>query len=183
MFTGARRTGGPVDGDVQFVDAGQTAGEVAGEQPAQSRRHRRADDDGRPGEPGVVVEVEQGAHVVDGAGRGHDVDPAANQFAGRIGVRAATGEDDDRRLDVRADQPVALLGDPPQPVGHDATADEADGHGRRSHRSGRSIGCQPPCCGGVPPRPRTRRAPATMPAIEIATKARRNSFTADNVSG
>src|SRR5829696_47680 len=47
--------------------------------------------------------------------------------------------------------------------------------GRQSSRS--SIGCQPPCWGGVPPRPRTRSAPAINPAIDKATSARRSSFT------
>ena len=180
VFTGARRASRAVHGDVQFVDAGQTAGEMAGEQPAQPRRHGRADDDGHPGEPGVVVEVEQRADVVDRARRGHDVDPAGARILRRHRRATRRTEHDDRGLDVRAHEPVALVGDPPQPVGYYATADEADGLGR--HRSGRSIGCQPPCCGGVPPLRRTRRAPAIMPAIEMATSARA-SFTADNVTG
>ena len=40
-----------------------------------------------------------------------------------------------------------------------------------------SIGCQPPCCGGVPPLPRRRSAPAIPTANPTAASARRINFT------
>ena len=138
MLAGARRAGGPVHGDVQLVDAGQTAGEVAGEQAAQPRRHRRADDDGRPGEPGVVVEVEQGAHVVDGAGRGHDVDPAAHESPAALGMGPPPARTTTGASTSGSDEPVALLGDPAQPVGHHATADDDRRSATVIARTGRS---------------------------------------------
>ena len=52
---------------------------------------------------------------------------------------------------------VAITGHAAQAVGDDAVADETD-RGRFGHGSPTSIGCQPPCWGGTPPRPYTHGA-------------------------
>ena len=56
----------------------------------------------------------------------------------------------------------------------DTVADERDATDHQ--RSGSSSGRHPPCCGGVPPVPRTRRHAANVPANKIAEIAPRSSF-------
>ena len=62
----------------------------------------------------------------------------------------------------------------------DAVADHPDdrpGRVGRRHDGGSLSSRQPPSCGGTPPLPRTRSRPATAPARDRATKARRSAFT------
>ena len=111
MLAGARRAGRAVHGDVQLVDAGETAGEVAGEQPAQARatpprRRRRS--------PPASRASSSRSSRARTSSIEPDVDttwmPRRTSSAGRLGVGAAAGEHDDRRLDVGADEPVAVAG-------------------------------------------------------------------------
>lgn len=71
--------------------------------------------------------------------------------------------------------------DPGNPGAHCSDADDANeiGHADRSTGSSR----QPPFCGGIPPLPRTRSAPAMTPAMESAMRARRSNFMAVTLTG
>ena len=160
---------------MQLVAAGEVVDEVAGEQPAEPRRHGRADDQRDAVGAGRIIELEQLADVA----RAPLVDTTWRRPAmgdGQLGVRPGGGQHDDVGGDVGLDD-VMGRGDAAQAVGDHAVADHPDRviAGRHSSRS--SIGCQPPCWGGVPPRPRKRNAPAIAPASERATRARRSSFT------
>ena len=48
---------------------------------------------------------------------------------------------------------------------------------------GSSRGRQPPCCGGVPPRPRTRRPAAPIHAMASAPRMRRSNFITPDLPG
>jgi hypothetical protein len=59
------------------------------------------------------------------------------------------------------------------PLADDTAADDRnDGH----QVSGSSSGRQPPCCGGVPPEPRTLRIAAARPIRTMAENARLRNF-------
>ena len=61
---------------------------------------------------------------------------------------------------------------------HRACADDDRAHASRAYRkSGPESSRQPPPCGGTPPRPRRRSAPAMRPATPNANMARRITFT------
>ena len=173
VFASAGRPGGAVDGDVQLVARRQPGSEMAGQQPRQAWRHGGPDDQRRAGLFGDRIEVEQRPHVVGVPAHRHHVRTAFEQVGGRTGVRAGAGEHDDVGDEVTRDELLAAG----QIAAHTFTDDSAPDDGDAAHCWSRSIGCHPPCCGGVPPRPRTRKALAIAAARPRAASARRISFT------
>ena len=146
VLLGARRPGGPVDGDVQLV-AYRHPRHQSGEQPAGPATPRR-----RP-----PAAPRWRAWRRDRAGRArrrrparrHHVRPRA-KHPRRRRVRARVGQDDDVGGEVAGDDvelPARLRRTrpttPPPTTATDART------GSRLHRCSRSIGCHPPCCGGV----------------------------------
>ena len=179
-----------VDG-VELVrgQPGQQAGEAWGrsgaddEGPAATRRQPLQREEG-PDIGGVVarghhrapgLEVDPGRLVL-GVGRGQ------HHYVGLIPQRPLVGQ---RDLDLAGERLAG--GDeqdprhlrPVEQVAHHAAADDAVTDDADAHqgRSVKGTSCQPPRCGGTPPRPRNRRTPAIIPATPTASSARRITLT------
>ena len=92
MLTGAGRAASAVHRYMDLVDDVKLVGEVAGEQPRQSRRHGRADDQRRPPNSYRLAELEQLAHVVEIVAHRNDRDTVAEQSARCLGMRSRVGQ-------------------------------------------------------------------------------------------
>ena len=161
---------------------------MSNEQTRQARRHAGADDERDVGVDRELVEFDHRRHVVQFVADGDGRDLPFDELRSDRGMRPATGDDrcvdarqrcrrpfvvtcvDDDHVDARKQDGHA----PFDPCADDATAHECDATGH--DRSGSSRGRHPPCWGGVPPEPRTRRAAATATASATADRARRISF-------
>ena len=126
VFAGAGGAGRAVDGDVQLVARRQPGGEMAGQQPRQTRRHGGPDDQRRAGLFGDRIEVEQRPHVVGVPTRRHDVRTAFEQVGGRTGVRAGAGEHDDVGDEVTRDETLAAGQIAPHSFTDDSAPDDRD---------------------------------------------------------
>ena len=153
-------------------------------QAGQTRIHAGTDDHRHPRRTCDVVEVEHRSDVGEVIADRHDAHAAIDELTGQVRVRASMGEYGDR--DVSGEIPPAprIVVDEGEALDHrwqttgDPLADDtaADDRNDRHHVSGSSSGRHPPCCGGVPPEPRTLRIAAARPITMMAENARRRNF-------
>jgi hypothetical protein len=159
-------------------------GEHSGEETRESGGHPCADNERDPARAGEIVEVEQRPYIVEIITHGHDRRADVQELRGDWGVSPTLGQYDH----VHAGRHVA------DPARIDRYELERGHHGRESsdnavsdnpstddgdpahQRSGSSSGRQPPCCGGVPPVPRSRYTVAVMTIMKMAKIARRRNF-------
>ena len=90
------------------------------------------------------------------------------------GVRADVMDHHPARRQPTHDVPD---GSPPDHAGADDRDDDGVVAHRRFHEWLLGNSRQPPCCGGMPPLPRTRSVPAIRPPTDSAISARRIAFT------
>ncbi len=183
------RTGGArssMDREVDLVETGHLRHQHPSEQLGETWRHARPDHERHTSAACSVVEVEQCPHVVEFVADRDHGDALLDHRLGDARMGTTLREHD--HIDVGAKRlsnpwvviedvdPMKHRGQPTTDALPDDTAtDDTDsGH----HDSGNSSGRQPPCCGGVPPEPRTRRTAATNPIAKMAESARRMTFIA-----
>ncbi len=155
----------------------------AGEQPGQARVHAGADDERDTASACGDVEVEHRSDVGEVVADGHDGDLAVDELSGEVGVEPCVCQHDDRHVAGDVPTGAGVVIDqidtdhgrkaPRDPLPDDTATDHRDS-GR--HESGSSRGRHPPCCGGVPPVPRTRSTAAANPINAMAENARRRNF-------
>ena len=127
------------------------------------RHHRETTAAERLGEWGVPDRMRQHRHVALGAERCRFVPGIVDSHDGRV----------EESSDATADDTVS-----DQPGRHRTVGPSVGPSVRPAATSPIRIGRQPPCCGGVPPRPRTRMPPAATPAMISAAMILRKSRTA-----
>ncbi len=191
VLASARRTGRPVHRDVDLVRTRELGGEVASDQPRESRRHRGADHERRVRLAEHVVQREQLVGVVEQVANGDDGHADLSQRRGDRSVLAGDREHDDialrqgrrQRIDGRIAGTVhdrtAVAQQSRDPTADDAVADDSGAQ----PRSGSSSWRHPPCCGGVPPLPRTRSAAAMAAASASAASTLRRTLTSGTPVG
>ena len=171
-------TAGAVHRDVDLVEVDQRAGEMASEQPREPGASAAPTTSVQPFDRNRSIEREQLVNVVQRIAHRHDRDRLVGETRGERGVLGRMGQYHDIAVAERTE--VGDIGDPPirahtvdavaTEVPHDAASDDAVAHDEHSRHRGPDVSGgrrslrQPPCCGGVPPWPRTRSAPAKAPA-------------------
>ncbi len=192
VIAGAARAGGAVHRDMDLVDGRHLEREIPGEQAGQAWRERGTDHERRAVRRELVIERHQLAGVVEAVTDGDDRGatqperPRQRRMIDRVSEHGDVAVlDERRRFAARVVRSDVDVGEHPL---HAATDDA----GRRPPRSsfggpasvGSSRGRHPPCCGGVPPRPRTLSPAAAIPAMVNAPRMRRSSFmAADGIAG
>ena len=138
----------------------------------------------------MIVEVHERLHIVEIIADRHHTDATVEKSHGVWRMCPGMCQHDDierarhsprgARIDVDdGDVSVSVSEDAGEAARDsftdNASPDEADGD---HQRSGSSSGRQPPCCGGVPPVPRTRITVAVITMARMAPSDRRTNFMA-----
>ena len=197
VLAGAGRAAGAVERDVDLVDGVELVGRQPGQQTGHAGRRRGTDDEGPAVTRRQPLQREQRLDVGGVIARGHHRAAGLQVHPSRLVLRVGRGQHHhvglvpqrplvgQRDLDLAGER---LAGGDEQDarhlrsveeVAHDAAADDAVADDADAHqgRSVKGTSCQPPRCGGTPPRPRNRRTPAIIPATPTARSARRITLT------
>jgi hypothetical protein len=184
VLTGTSWTGCSVNGEVNLVAVVQLSDEVSSEQARQSRRHSASDDNRHAVLSRRLVQLAQRPNVVKVIRGGDHRYAVCQELDRRTNLRATVSKH--RNIAIcrlshgspRVDRDHFATGsDKVESLRNPFTGDAAADEGETCHQfSGSSSGRHPPCCGGVPPVPRTRNAAANAPASRIAEIAPRMNF-------
>ncbi len=184
LLTSACWSSGSVDGDVDLVARREPRGEEPCKQFGEPWRHAGTDDQRHSGPASMIIEIDERLDVVEIVAHRHHTDAAVEESDSVWCMWTGVREHDDiectqhrargSRVDVD-DGDVSENGaeSAGNPLADDSSPDQPDGD---HQRSGSSSGRQPPCCGGVPPVPRTRMTVAVITIARIAASDRRTNF-------
>jgi hypothetical protein len=177
------RTGGSVNSHMDLIDGVKAIGKMSRQQSRKSWRQGRTDHERPTGVNESGPELQQTVHVVKIVTDGDHRDLTSGEGLSELGVATGVSQHSDvsrlakrRRFTARVVKAHIVMHEqslnaPPD----DTVSDQPDGHG--ASPSAMLIGRQPPCWGGVPPRPFTRSAAAAAPVMNSAVMIRRSTFT------
>lgn len=178
------RTGGAVNSHMDLVNGVKAIGKMSRQQSRKSWRQGRTDYERPTGVDKARAELQQTVHVVKIVTDGDHRDLTSGEGLSELGVATGVSQHSDvsrlakrrwftaRVVKAHIVMREQSLNAPPD----DTVSDQPDGHG--ASPSAMLIGRQPPCWGGVPPRPFTRSAAAAAPVMNNAVMIRRSTFTA-----
>ena len=210
VLAGAGGAGRARLGHVDFGDAVELAGGVTGQYAGEPGCEAGADHDRQGPLGGFGVEVLEKTNGLDVIAGRHDVGAGGECGFGHGSVSVGTGEhnhvglgaefrrpgrnhgrrserlDDlgrSTRVGVDDTETLDAVGRGELSRGAGARCTNADDDGAHQRRSGPESSRQPPSFGGLPPVPRSRSTPATIPAMPRASRARRSAFIGVGLAG